>query len=174
MHMKKSLIIIALSIIFTIPFMCQHAYSQEKYYPKVENLQGKEQLMSELDELKRIRENMSTINITSDLDSEGLKRANQYINAYLTELNSVRNNLETHRVNYKDSFADLYFSEQIQFIADSYIISLRQQQNLLGQLEKNNTDAKKLFESDYLTPTYYYVTLGDQMYAYIVDYISIL
>lgn len=174
MHMKKSLIIIALSIIFTIPFIYQPTYAQEKYYPKVENLQGKEQLMTELDEIKRIRENMSTINITSDLDSEGLKRTNQYISAYLTELNSVRNDLETHRVNYKNSFSDLYFSEQIQFIADSYIISLRQQQNLLVQLDKNNPDAKKLFESDYLTPTYYYITLGDQMYSYIVDYLSIL
>ncbi len=117
---------------------------------------------------------MSTINIKSDLDSDGLQRANQYIIAYLTELNSVRNDLENHRVNYKNSFADIYFSEQIQFIADSYIISLRQQQNLLRQLGKNNSDAKKLFESDYLTPTYYYVTLGDQMYSYIVEYISIL
>ncbi|MDO7205513.1 hypothetical protein Q5M85_16755 [Paraclostridium bifermentans] len=85
---------------------------------------------------------MSTINIKSDLDLEGLKRANQYISTYLTELNLVRNDLETHRVNYKNSFADLYFSEQIQFIADSYIISLRQQQNLLKQLDKNNPDAK--------------------------------
>ncbi|MDU3336424.1 hypothetical protein [Paraclostridium bifermentans] len=172
--MIKKLLVLVLVSIFIMPFSYELAYAQERYYPKVENLQGKEQLMTELDEIKRIRENMSTINITSDLDSEGLKRTNQYISAYLTELNSVRNDLETHRVNYKNSFSDLYFSEQIQFIADSYIISLRQQQNLLTQLNKNNPDAKKLFESDYLTPTYYYITLGDQMYSYIVDYLSIL
>lgn len=172
--MIKKLLVLVLVSIFIMPFSSELAYAQERYYPKVENLQGKEQLMTELDEIKRIRENMSTINITSDLDSEGLKRTNQYISAYLTELNSVRNDLETHRVNYKNSFSDLYFSEQIQFIADSYIISLRQQQNLLAQLDKNNPDAKKLFESDYLTPTYYYITLGDQMYSYIVDYLSIL
>ncbi|MCU9812776.1 MULTISPECIES: hypothetical protein [Paraclostridium] len=172
--MIKKLLVLVLVSIFIMPFSSELAYAQERYYPKVENLQGKEQLMTELDEIKRIRENMSTINITSDLDSEGLKRTNQYISAYLTELNSVRNDLETHRVNYKNSFSDLYFSEQIQFIADSYIISLRQQQNLLVQLDKNNPDAKKLFESDYLTPTYYYITLGDQMYSYIVDYLSIL
>lgn len=161
-------------VFFISPFSSNITFAQDRYYPKVENLQGKEQLITELEELKRIRENMSTINIKSDLDSDGLQRANQYIIAYLTELNSVRNDLENHRVNYKNSFADIYFSEQIQFIADSYIISLRQQQNLLRQLGKNNSDAKKLFESDYLTPTYYYVTLGDQMYSYIVEYISIL
>ncbi|TQO56601.1 hypothetical protein [Paraclostridium bifermentans] len=172
--MIKKLLIIVLVSIFISPFSSNITFAQDRYYPKVENLQGKEQLITELEELKRIRENMSTINIKSDLDSDGLQRANQYIIAYLTELNSVRNDLENHRVNYKNSFADIYFSEQIQFIADSYIISLRQQQNLLRQLGKNNSDAKKLFESDYLTLTYYYVTLGDQMYSYIVEYISIL
>ncbi|MBZ6004404.1 hypothetical protein K1514_00725 [Paraclostridium bifermentans] len=172
--MIKKLLIIVLVSIFISHFSSNITFAQDRYYPKVENLQGKEQLITELEELKRIRENMSTINIKSDLDSDGLQRANQYIIAYLTELNSVRNDLENHRVNYKNSFADIYFSEQIQFIADSYIISLRQQQNLLRQLGKNNSDAKKLFESDYLTPTYYYVTLGDQMYSYIVEYISIL
>lgn len=172
--MIKKLLIIVLVSIFISPFSSNITFAQDRYYPKVENLQGKEQLITELEELKRIRENMSTINIKSDLDSDGLQRENQYIIAYLTELNSVRNDLENHRVNYKNSFADIYFSEQIQFIADSYIISLRQQQNLLRQLGKNNSDAKKLFEFDYLTPTYYYVTLGDQMYSYIVEYISIL
>ncbi|OSB12347.1 hypothetical protein [Paraclostridium bifermentans] len=172
--MIKKLLIIVLVSIFITPFYSKITFAEDRYYPKVENLQGKEQLITELEELKRIRENMSTINIKADLDSEGLKHANKYISAYLTELNSVRNDLETHRVNYKNSFADLYFSEQIQFIADSYIISLRQQQNLLKQLDENNPDAKKLFESDYLTPAYYYVTLGDQMYSYIIDYFSIL
>lgn len=172
--MIKKLLIIVLVSIFIAPFSSNTTFAQDRYYPKVENLQGKEQLITELEELKRIRENMSTINIKSDLGSDGLKRANQYISVYLTELNSVRNDLENHRVNYKNSFADLYFSEQIQFIADSYIISLRQQQNLLKQLNKNNPDAKKLFESDYLTPAYYYITLGDQMYSYIVEYFAIL
>ena len=172
--MIKKLLIIVLVSIFITPFYSKITFAEDIYYPKVENLQGKEQLITELEELKRIRENMSTINIKADLDSEGLKHANKYISSYLTELNSVRNDLETHRVNYKNSFADLYFSEQIQFIADSYIISLRQQQNLLKQLNKNNPDAKKLFESDYLTPAYYYITLGDQMYSYIIDYFSIL
>ncbi len=172
--MIKKLIIIVLVSIFIVPFSSEFVHAQGRYYPKVENLQGKEQLIKELDELKRIRGNMSTINITADLSKEGLSRVNQSINLYLTELNSVRKDLEKHRVNYKDSFADLYFSEQIQFIADSYIISLRQQQNLLKQLDKNNIDAKILFESDYLTAAYYYITLGDQMYSYIVDYFSIL
>ncbi|GIM31033.1 hypothetical protein [Paraclostridium bifermentans] len=132
--MIKKLLIIVLVSIFITPFYSKITFAEDIYYPKVENLQGKEQLITELEELKRIRENMSTINIK----------------------------------------ADLYFSEQIQFIADSYIISLRQQQNLLKQLDANNPDAKKLFESDYLTPAYYYVTLGDQMYSYIIDYFSIL
>ena len=172
--MIKKLLIVFLASIFMIPFSVDNIYAKDVYYPKVENLQGKEDLMTELAELKRVRENMGTINIKANLNSDKLKRANQYINTYLTELTSVRNDLETHRIRYKDSFADLYFSEQIQFIADSYVISLRQQQNLIKQLEKNNSDAEKLFESDYLTPAYYYITLGDQMYSYIVEYFAIL
>ncbi|MCU9809648.1 hypothetical protein LEQ06_16705 [Paraclostridium sp. AKS46] len=150
--MIKKLLIIVLVSIFISPFSSNITFAQDRYYPKVENLQGKEQLITELEELKRIRENMSTINIKSDLDSDGLQRANQYIIAYLTELNSVRNDLENHRVNYKNSFADIYFSEQIQFIADSYIISLRQQQNLLRQLGKNNSDAKNCLNLIILLP----------------------
>ena len=91
--MIKKLLIIILVSIFIAPFSSQIAFAQDVYYPKVENLQGKEQLITELEELKRIRENMSTINIKSDLNSEGLKRANKYITAYLSELNSVRSDL---------------------------------------------------------------------------------
>lgn len=172
--MIKKLMIIILVSIFMVPFSSEIVHAQARYYPEMEKLQGKEQLMKELNELKRIRENMSTINITADLNTEHLNRTNQYIDTYLIQLNSVRRDLENHRNIYKDSFSDLFFSEQIQFIADSYIISLRQQQNLIKQLYKNNAEAKRLFESDYLTPAYYYITLGDQMYAYIVDYFAIL
>ncbi|KKY00200.1 MULTISPECIES: hypothetical protein [Paraclostridium] len=172
--MSKKLMIIILVSILIVPFSSKLVYAQDRYYPKIEKLQGKEQLMKELKELKRIRDNMSTINISADLNTEDLNRINQYIDTYLIQLNSVRLDLDNHRNIYKDSFSDLFFSEEIQFIADSYIISLRQQQNLIKQLYKNNPEAKRLFESDYLTPAYYYITLGDQMYAYIVDYFAIL
>lgn len=171
--MKRKLIAIIMSVALIIPFAQIGVYAQEVNYPKIENLKGKSELMKVLDEISRIRNNMSTVNITADASVDKLNSIELYILKNLTELNDVRITLEKYRAEYKDSFGDLYFSEEVQFIANSYIISLRQQQNLIRQLKKGNVDSKILFESDYLTPAYYYTVLGDQMYSYIKEYISI-
>ena len=168
-----SLILISFFLVF-FSYNINHVYAQTTSFPKVENLKGKEQLIKSLDEIKRVRWNMGTINIKADLSDEGLDKVSKYIKKYLVEFESIRNNLEDYKFRYRDSLADLNFSEQIQFIVDSYMLSLRQQQNLVLQLRKNNPDAKKLFESDYLTTAYFYLTLGDQMYSYTTEYISIV
>ncbi|WP_271808768.1 hypothetical protein [Clostridium beijerinckii] len=67
----------------------------------------------------------------------------------------------------------MFFSEQISFIAQSFIISLRHQQNLIRALQGNEEEAKRLFYSSYLIPAYYYLTLGDEMTAYIDNYFTL-
>lgn len=100
--------------------------------------------MMQVDEIARIRKNMSTVNTTADASVDKLNNIELYIQNNLIELNDVRAALERHRAFYKNSFADLYFSEEIQFIVDSYIISLRHQQNLIKQLKADNADSKKI------------------------------
>ncbi|MDO7205512.1 hypothetical protein Q5M85_16750 [Paraclostridium bifermentans] len=50
--MIKKLLIIVLVSIFIAPFSSNTTFAEDRYYPKVENLQGKEQLITELEELK--------------------------------------------------------------------------------------------------------------------------
>lgn len=140
------------------------------YGPKVEDLKGKEDIVKNLQEIKRIRGNLIVMNITENSTLEELKSIDKDLEYYIQQFNTIRRNLDNHKLSYKDSFSDVFFSEEILFIADSYIISLRQQQNLVRALEDKKVDAKKLFYSNYLIPIYYYLSLGDQMISYIETY----
>ncbi len=143
---------------------------QAPYGPKVEDLKGKEDIIKNFQDIKRIRANLSVININASLTPEELRAIDKDLEYYIQQFNSIKRNLENHEITYKDSFADVFFAEQISFVAESFIISLRQQQNLVRALEDNRAEAKKLFHSTYLIPVYYYLTLGDQMIAYIDTY----
>lgn len=143
------------------------------YGPKVEGLQNKENILKNLEDIKRIRGNLTVININENSTTEELKEVDKNIAFYIHELETIKGNLDNYKLSYKESFPDLFFSEQIIFIADSFIISLRQQQNLIRSLETNKNEARKLFYSSYLIPIYYYLTLGDQMIAYIDTYFTL-
>jgi len=140
------------------------------YGPKVEDLKNKEDIIKTLQDIKRIRANLTVMNITESSTPEELKSIDKDLEYYIEQFNTIRKNLDNHKLTYKDSFSDVFFSDQILFIADSFIISLRQQQNLVRGLEKNKDEAKKLFYSSYLIPVYYYFTLGDNMTSYIETY----
>lgn len=167
--------LILLVILITLT-MTNIAYAQPianqnvPYGPKVEELKGKEDIVKNLQEIKRIRANLTVMNITENSTTEQLKSIDKYLDYYIEQFNIVKKNLENHKLLYKDSFPDVFFSEQILFVADSFIISIRQQQNLVRALETNKVDAKKLFYSNYLIPVYYYLTLGDQMISYVENY----
>jgi len=167
--------LILLVIIITLT-MTNIAYAQPTpnqnipYGPKVEELKGKEDIVKNLQEMKRIRANLTVMNITENSTNEQLKSIDKDLDYYIEQFNTVRKNLENHKILYKDSFPDIFFSEEILFVADSFIISIRQQQYLIRSLEANKADAKKLFYSNYLIPVYYYLTLGDQMISYIETY----
>lgn len=143
------------------------------YGPQIEDLQNKEDILKNLEDIKRIRGNLIVININENSTTEELKEIDKDIDFYIQQLETIKKNLDNHKLSYKDSFPDLFFSEQILLIVDSYIISLRQQQNLIRSLETNKAEARKLFYSSYLIPVYYYLTLGDQMVAYIDTYFTL-
>lgn len=140
------------------------------YGPRVEELKGKEAIIQNLQQMKQIRANLTIIDIAESSTAEELKNTYKDLDNFIEQLNIIRKNLEDYKNTYKDSFPDIFFSEEISFVAESYIISIRNQQNLIRALESNKAESKKLFYSNYLIPVYYYLTLGDQMVAYIDTY----
>lgn len=169
----KRLVIFFMLIMLT---MTNVSYAQvrtntaEPYGPKVEDLKSKDVIIKNLQNIKRIRGNLLSVNITENSKPEDLKETYKKLDYYIQEFNEIKKNLDNNITTYKDSFSDVFFSEQILFIAESYIISLRQQQNLINALQEQRVEAKKLFYSSYLIPTYYYLNLGDQMTSYIDNY----
>lgn len=143
------------------------------YGPKVEDLKGKEIIKRNLNDIRKIRGNLLVINISETSTKEELEIIYRDLDSYSQQINGYKRNLEKHQMEYKDSFADVFFASEISLIADCYMISIRTQQNLIRQLLADNPEAKKLFYSGYLVPVYYYLTLGDQMAAYIETYFVI-
>lgn len=142
------------------------------YGPRVADLRNKENILKNLQEIKKIRSNLTVIDMTSNSTAEELKSIDANLTYYIQQLHIINTNLEKHESTYIDSFSDVFFSEQISFIADSYIISLRYQQNLVRSVGNNIEEAKRLFYSSYLIPVYHYLTLGDEMIAYIETYFT--
>lgn len=177
--MKRKISYLLLSMIFMMLAMNNIVYAKSisvetmPYGPKIEDLKGKDEIIKNLENIKRIRANLIVVAIKESSTNEELQALNKDLESYLNEINKSKRNLEQHKITYKDSFPDVFFAEEISFIAESYIISIRQQQNLIRQLQLNQEEAKKLFYSGYLIPVYYYLTLGDQMVTYIETYFVI-
>lgn len=176
--MQKKISRLIISTIIVTLTMSNIVYAQPPepiapYGPKVEDLKNREELVRNLREIERVRKNLSAINISADSTPEELKAIYKDLEYYIQQFETIEKDLENHKITYKDSFSDLFFSEQILFVAGSFVISIRQQQNLIRELETNREEAKKLFYSSYLIPVYYYLTLGDNMIAYIETYFRI-
>ena len=177
--MKRKISYLLLSVIFMMLAMNNIVYAKSisvetmPYGPKIEDLKGKDEIIKNLENIKRIRANLIVVAIKESSTNEELQGLNKDLESYLNEINKSKRNLEQHKITYKDSFPDVFFAEEVSFIAESYIISIRQQQNLIRQLQLNQEEAKKLFYSGYLIPVYYYLTLGDQMVTYIETYFVI-
>jgi hypothetical protein len=141
------------------------------YGPKVVELKNKEDILRSFEDIKKVRANLTVINIRANTPPDQLKMIDSDLQGYINQLQNIRETLQKHINTYSSSFPDVFFSEQISFIADSYIISVRHQQVLARALGNNEEEASKLFYSSYMIPIYYYLTLGDQMIAYIQTYL---
>lgn len=173
----KRLIIFLMFIIMTITNI---SYAQVKespespYGPILEDLKSKEFIIKNIQDIKTIRRNLTTISITQNSTPEELSNTYKDLDYYIQQLNEIKRALDTNIISYKGSYSDQFFSQQVIFIAESYIISCRQQQHLIVSLQEKKIDAQKLFYSSYLIPIYYYLNLGDQMIAYIETYFVLL
>ena len=178
--MKKTLNLFIMIILVGALLSPHIAYAQQDITgfsiigPKIKNLQGKDELMKSYNDLKRIRKNLGTISITSNSTGEELLQINKTLDFYIQELDNVNKNLNTHKVNYKDSFDDMYTADMIKLILNSYLLSIRNQQVLMREMDENAINSKNIIYSEYAIPVYYYLTLGDQMIAYIDLYFEIL
>lgn len=178
--MKKTLNIFIMIILVGALLSPHVAYAQQNTMdftiigPKIENLQGENELMRYYNDIKRIRRNLGTISITSNSTAEELLQINRTLDFYIQELNSVNRNLDTYKQNYKDSFNDIYTADMFELIVNSYLLSIRNQQVLMREMNENTVNSKNIFYSEYAIPIYYYLTLGDQMVAYIDLYLEII
>ena len=179
-NMKKTLNIFIM-IILVGTLLSPHAlYAQQNTSgfsilgPKIENLQGKDELIKYYNDLKRIRKNLGTISITSNSTKEELLQINRTLDFYIQELDNVNKSLDMHKANYKDSFDDVYTADMFKLIVNSYLLSIKNQQVLMREMNENTINSKNIVYSEYAIPIYYYLTLGDQMIAYIDSYFEIL
>lgn len=145
-------------------------FSSNKYAyvpPTLQNLKAKNEFIKNFQEIKRVRENLFTINMNVYTAKQNSQKLSQEINFYIREFKNIQRNLEEIKTQNSNSKVDVIFAEQLQFTIASYILSLQEQLNLLDLLVNEDIDAANLFYSDYLGHIYYYVTLGDQMVAYV-------
>jgi hypothetical protein len=175
--MQRKVIISIIFVIFITVSMSNIAYAQiptksQPFGPKVSELQNKEDILNSLEQIKKIRANLTVINVKSTTPAEELKTIDTNLEGYIEQLRIIRANLVKHADTYGNSISDVFFSEQIVAIADCYIISLKHQQLLVRSIE-NNVEEATLFYSTSMIPIYYYITQGDQLVAYTQTYMVI-
>lgn len=133
----------------------------------LQNLKGKDELKGYINEIKSVRSNINTINITSSTTKEEAAEIKKQITYYLSQLSSINTSVKNFETRYSDSQPDLLFANQIKILIEVYEMSLNQQLSLLDAVIENSFESSKLFYSDYLVYIYYYLNLGDQMLSYI-------
>ena len=174
--MKKKYVLIAvllLSFIITNSSIVLAEQSKSAVPPLIKNLQAKDELIGYFNEAKRIRSNISTININTVTAKDKATEIQKQINFYLTEISGLEKSLSDFDKKHANSQPDLLFSEQINSILVAYKMSLTQQLTLLDALVNNEFDASKLFYSEYLIYIYYYLNLGDQTMAYMSTFYNL-
>jgi len=175
---RKVSFLISLVILISLAFT-QIVYAQPTtglnapYGPRVNDLKNKADIVENLQKIEKLRANLTVVNINGNSTQEQLKSINKDLDYYIEQFNEIDKNLEKHIITYKESFPDVFFADEISFVAKSYIISIREQQNLIRALQDNNEGAKQLFYSDYLIPVYFYLNLADNMVSYIEAYFVI-
>ncbi|WP_042274668.1 hypothetical protein [Faecalimicrobium dakarense] len=175
--MKKRRILITVMLLLSIMINVPTSFAQQSNYaipPMLQNIKGKNELVSIFNEIKAVRENISTIDINALTIKDKSNDLKKQINFYITQLTDIETKISSFNRKYSDSEPDLLFSQQLSIIAETYKMTLAQQLALIDSLLRNDPEASTLFHSNYLTYIYYYLSLGDQMLAYIDVYYDLL
>lgn len=167
-----AIILIMLTITSTV-YAEPQRQQKVPYGPRVVNLRGKDEILRIFQQIKSLRSGLININITESTTEEDLDEIYRQLEIFLAQFDVIKNNIERYKITYRDSFEDIFFAERLNFIIDSFRLSIIGQLNLIRGLKTDRVTAVRLFHSHYLIPTYYYLIVGDHVVAYIETYFVI-
>lgn len=165
---RKKLICIFIAMVILMPTITPMSYALSPFYSSsnLSDIKDKDNLVKNLIEIQRIRDNLSTLNINSNSSNNDLIEASRSINLYISELSRIRNNFEDHINRNKDSEADVFIANASIYITQCYILGLGETKFLINNLKDGKTSKINIFYSQENSIMYQYFMNGDLQLAY--------
>ena len=164
---RKKLICIFIAMVILMPTITPMSYALSRFYSSsnLSDIKDKDNLVKNLIEIQRIRDNLSTLNINSNSSNNDLIEASRSINLYISELSRIRNNFEDHINRNKDSEADVFIANASIYITQCYILGLGETKFLINNLKDGKTSKINIFYSQENSIMYQYFMNGDLQLA---------
>ena len=164
---RKKLICIFIAMVILMPTITPMSYALSPFYSSsnLSDIKDKDNLVKNLIEIQRIRDNLSTLNINSNSSNNDLIEASRSINLYISELSRIRNNFEDHINRNKDSEADVFIANASIYITQCYILGLGETKFLINNLKDGKTSKINIFYSQENSIMYQYFMNGDLQLA---------
>lgn len=164
---RKKLICIFIAMVILMPTITPMSYALSSFYSSsnLSDIKDKDNLVKNLIEIQRIRDNLSTLNINSNSSNNDLIEASRSINLYISELSRIRNNFEDHINRNKDSEADVFIANASIYITQCYILGLGETKFLINNLKDGKTSKINIFYSQENSIMYQYFMNGDLQLA---------
>ena len=164
---RKKLICIFIAMVILMPTITPMSYALSPFYSSsnLSDIKDKDNLVKNLIEIQRIRDNLSTLNINSNSSNNDLIEASRSINLYISELSRIRNNFEDHINRNKDSEADVFIANASIYITQCYILGLGETKFLINNLKDGKTSKIHIFYSQENSIMYQYFMNGDLQLA---------
>ena len=164
---RKKLICIFIAMVILMPTITPMSYALSPFYSSsnLSDIKDKDNLVKNLIEIQRIRDNLSTLNINSNSSNNDLIEASRSINLYISELSRIRNNFEDHINRNKDSEADVFIANASIYITQCYILGLGETKFLINNLKDGKTSKINIFYSQENSIMYEYFMNGDLQLA---------
>lgn len=164
---RKKLICIFIAMVILMPMITPMSYALSPFYSSsnLSDIKDKDNLVKNLIEIQRIRDNLSTLNINSNSSNNDLIEASRSINLYISELSRIRNNFEDHINRNKDSEADVFIANASIYITQCYILGLGETKFLINNLKDGKTSKINIFYSQENSIMYQYFMNGDLQLA---------
>ena len=170
---RKKLICIFIAMVILMPTITPMSYALSPLYSSsnLSDIKDKDNLVKNLIEIQRIRDNLSTLNINSNSSNNDLIEASRSINLYISELSRIRNNFEDHINRNKDSEADVFIANASIYITQCYILGLGETKFLINNLKDGKTSKINIFYSQENSIMYQYFMNGDLQLACFVSFL---
>ena len=160
---RKKLICIFIAMVILMPTITPMSYALSPFYSSsnLSDIKDKDNLVKNLIEIQRIRDNLSTLNINSNSSNNDLIEASRSINLYISELSRIRNNFEDHINRNKDSEADVFIANASIYITQCYILGLGETKFLINNLKDGKTSKINIFYSQENSIMYQYFMMDN-------------